>query len=238
MWRTGDRYRTAAPRSPPSGARNAIARKADDLGQEARRRRSRPAGRPRPANRNVEVTRPSSRSVDERLAHGHLGDVVDGHGRVRDELLADQAGDRHERQAGRGQRDEQVAETPTGAAPRSRPGRSPSACVDRLATTAPMNDDAPPTPAMSPTAAGLELELLEREQEPGRAEDAPQRREQHLGDREGAQDRVVDDQPEADADLVEHRLAIRDRRRRRLLAPDRPEQHRRGQERHGVDERS
>ena len=49
--------------------------------------------------------------------------------------------ERDERQAGRRQRDEQRCRAPTGASPRSRPCRCPSAAWRGPATTAPMNDD-------------------------------------------------------------------------------------------------
>ena len=76
-------------------------------------------------------------------------------------------------------------------------GPMPQRRVARVATTAPMNDDAPPTPAMTPEHGRARAAIVEDEQEPRRAEDAPQRRERHLGAGERAQDRVVADEPQA-----------------------------------------
>ena len=83
-----------------------------------------------------------------------------------------------------------------------------------------MNEDDAADPGDDADRRRAQAQLLEREQEPDRAEDAPQRGEQHLGEREGAQERVVPDESEAVADLVEDRLAILGEGRRRLLVAD------------------
>ena len=76
----------AAPSRPPSGASHAVARRPIASART-------PAASVATswasiaATWNVDATRPSARSCDERLADGHLGDVVDGHRRIRDELL-------------------------------------------------------------------------------------------------------------------------------------------------------
>ena len=108
-------------------------------------------------------------------------------------------------------------------------GPTPQRRVERVATSAPMNDEAPPTPAMTPISAGLTLELVEREQEPGRPEDAPQHRHQHLGADERAQHGVAAHEPQPVADLVEHRLSLGAWRWRRLGPPD-------GQQQNGRDQ--
>ena len=97
--------------------------------------------------------------------------------------------------AGR-QRDEQVAEgRQQHRRDRDRP--DPPARVERVATTAPMNDDAPPT--AGDDADERRARARARRARTGstrRPEHAPQRRQQHLGDREGPSDRVVPDEPE------------------------------------------
>ncbi len=103
-------------------------------------------------------------------------------------------------------------------------GPIPQRAVDRVATIAPMNDDAPPTPATMPTSGRADAELVDREQEPRRPEDAPQHRHQHLGPGERPKDGVVADQPDPLADLVEDRLAILTERWRRLRVADREQQ--------------
>ena len=199
----------------------------DRLGQDPGRQRRDELGEHR---RHLERRRdaPERAVVDERLADGHLGDVVDGHRRIGDELLHDQAADRDERQPGRRQRDERVADR----------GEQHRADGDRADAPAPgrAGRDHRPDERRGATDPGHDAEhgraqpeVVEDEQEPGRAEDAPQAGQRHLGADERAQDRVVTDEPEPDPDLGQDRLAILRLRWRRLHRPDRPEQHRRRQ---------
>ena len=111
--------------------------------------------------------------------------------------------------------------------------------VARAATSAPIERAEPADAAITPIDGRVELRARRSTNRNHVAPKMPHSAaRRHLRAGEAAQDRVVDDEPEAVADLVEHRLAVRGRRRRRLGSPDRPEQDGRDHERDGVDERS
>ena len=82
--------------APPSGARKAVARKPDHLGQQSGPDRGCQLGRRRS---DLERRRdPAQLPIgDQRLADRRLGDVVDGDGRVGDQLLAQEERDRDQR---------------------------------------------------------------------------------------------------------------------------------------------
>ena len=63
--------------------------------------------------------------------------------------------------------DSSIATIATGPIPKRR--------VARVATTAPMNDEKPPTPAIDAERRRTETQLVQHEQEPRRPEDPPQR---------------------------------------------------------------
>ena len=150
---------------------------------------------------------PAERPVlDQGLADGDLGDVVDRDGRVRDQLLEHQAPDRDERQPGRREGDERVADG----------GQQHRRDRDRADPPAPggsRRDDGPDEgrdaadPGDDAERSRAKLQFLEDEQEPRRAEDPPQGSQRHLGARERPEHGIVADQPQAVADLGEDRLA-------------------------------
>ena len=172
--------------------------------------------------------------VDQRLADGCLRDAVDRGRRVGDQLLHHEAANGDERQSGRRERDERVADRRQEHRPdrdRTDAPASGGTCGDDRADERREATDAGDDPEGRRTQA----QFVEDEQEPGRPEDAPQRRERHLGTGESAQDRVMKNQPQAFTDLVEDRLAVRLGRWRLFLLVDRAEQERRAQERQRIE---
>ena len=233
--RTGENHRIAAATRPPSGARAIVGRRPIASA-------SSPAASVAAswaiadATWKVDETRPSARSRTSRLADRHLGDVVDGDGRVADELLAITRQPIASSGSPRGsERDERVAE---GGQEHRRDRHGPDAPAPRRsasATTAPTNEANPPTPATMPMTAGPMLSSSRTNSSQVAPKIPHNARQRHLGAGERPQDRVVADEPQAVADLGQDGLALLARGRRRLLGPDRAEQERRDQERDRVD---
>ena len=124
-----------------------------------------------------------------------------------------------ERGAGRRQRDQQVAE-------RREQERHDDQPAQAVAVRDPLGDeraDQRPEPAEGRDHAdrpGVQPELAVREQQPGRPEHAPHRRQAERAPQQAAQDRVVRDQAHARPDLRRDRLAVGGGGRRRLRGPD------------------
>ena len=207
---------------------------ADDLGQQARRERRRQLGADRP---DLDRRRhaPQRAIVDPRLADRGLRDVVQGHCTVADQLLADEEAEREDRNAGGRERDERETDA-------RHEHRGDGRATDAQAPRDPLGDHRPDERAQATEArddadrGGTEPQLVDREQDPDRPEHAPQRRHGHRRERECPDDRVSRDDRQAFADLPEDRLAVGLGRRRRFRSADRPEQHRRDDERDRVDE--
>ena len=111
---------------------------------------------------------------DPRLAHGHLGHVEHGHGRVADQLLPDEAGDRDPDRTGRRERDEQVAEGREQQRHDHEPAE-PQAIGRAAGHERPEQRPEPAERRDDPDDGGVEPELAVREQQPRRPEDAPHR---------------------------------------------------------------
>ncbi len=172
--------------------------------------------------------------MDQGLADGHLGDVVDRDGRVGHELLHDETPDRDERQARRRERHEGVADgRQHHGADRDRadpPAHRGTGGDDRADERRRATD-----PRDHAEHGRTELEVVEDEQEPGRPEDPPQRSEGHPGAHEGSKDRVVTDEAETDPDLGQDGFAVLGLRWRSLRFADRAQQHGRDEVRDGID---
>ena len=94
--RAGENHRITAARSAPIGPSQAVGPQSDRVGEDAGGERRDKLNH---HARDVECRAHSTERpiLDQRLADRHLGDLIDGHGRIGDELLGDQAGERHDR---------------------------------------------------------------------------------------------------------------------------------------------
>ena len=149
------------------------------------------------------------------LAHRHLGHVEHRHRRVADQLLPDQA-TRSRRAAARGgERDQQVAERREQERhddDRPEAARAPRPGWPRAPRAATRTRRAPRRRRSPRDRAGARRSRTAARSAPNTP---------HIADSpscptQAAQDRVVDDEPHALADLVDDRLAVGGRRRRRL----------------------
>ena len=115
----------------------------------------------------------------------------------------------------------------TGPMPQRRVLRCASERADQGAEAAQAGDD--------PQGRRSKVELIEREEDVRRAEDAPQGGQGHLGAGEGAQDRVAHHETQPGPDLPVDRGSGGPRWRRRLDLPDAADEDRRDKERDGIE---
>ena len=103
------------------------------------------------------------------------------------------------------------------------------------ASADPASEPIPPIAGDDADRGRSQAELVRREEQVRRPEDAPQDVRAAVRQGQRAEHRRARDDPHPVSDLAEHGLAVGMRRRWRLLLPDRPEEQRRDHERHGVD---
>ena len=203
--RTGERHSTTAPIRPADRGEDERRAQADDLGQHAggdRRRELRAVAEEEERRRD-----PAELAIgDDRLANGRVGDVEYRRSAVADELLhrRRQASATSGRRRGR-ERDERIAD-------RQDHHRRDRDRADAPAADRAVGDDR--ADERSDAAGGRdqadrrgsERQVVDREEDPGRPEHAPQDVVEHLREGEGAQDRVLEHDPDAHRDLGPHRF--------------------------------